>query len=233
MLTTRKAEDRGYADHGWLKTFHTFSFADYHDERFVHYGPLRVINDDTVAGGAGFPRHGHRDMEIITYVLDGAVAHKDSMGTSSVIPAGEVQRMRAGTGVLHSEFNASQTDPLRLLQIWIVPQQRALQPDYAQRHFSDEEKRGKLRLIVSPDGADGSLSIAQDVRLYATILQGADRVSHRFDAGRKGWLQVARGEAVVNGVAVKTGDGVALDGEPQVELSSSSSTEILLFDLPA
>jgi redox-sensitive bicupin YhaK (pirin superfamily) len=230
MLTIRRAEERGHADHGWLDTHHTFSFADYYDRNHMGFGPLRVINDDTVAGGGGFPPHGHRDMEIISYVLSGALQHKDSMGNGSVIKPGDVQRMSAGTGVTHSEFNASKSEPVHFLQIWIVPTQRGLPSGYEQKFFSDEEKRRKLRLVASPDGADGSVRIQQDARVYAALLDGAE-LTHAFAPGRNGWVHVARGEAAINGQALRAGDGVAVDDERTVRLSGTG--EILLFDLPA
>lgn len=233
MITLRKASERGHADHGWLDSKHTFSFSDYYDPAHMGFGPLRVINDDTVAGGAGFPRHGHRDMEIVTYVLDGALRHEDSMGTGAVIEKGDVQRMSAGTGVLHSEFNASQTEPTHFLQIWIVPRKAGLPSGYEQRRYTDEEKRGKLRLVVSPDGADGSLRIEQDARLYATLLAPEHRVRHVFSAGRRGWVHVARGTATINGLRLEAGDGAAIDSEAALELSSPDAGEVLLFDLPA
>lgn len=231
MLTVRKAEERGHADHGWLDTHHTFSFADYYDPRHMGFGALRVINDDTVAGGGGFPPHGHRDMEIISYVLEGALAHRDSMGNGSVIKPGDVQRMSAGTGVTHSEYNASPDAPVHFLQIWILPERRGLPPSYEQKFFSEEEKRGGLRLIASPDGADGSVRIQQDAKLYATLLEPSRSVEHAFADDRKGWIHVARGEAEVNGIALKAGDGLAIEGEPRISIGSGSSGEVLLFDL--
>ena len=233
MITVRKAGDRGHANHGWLDSHHTFSFADYHDPAHMGFGPLRVINDDTVAGGGGFPRHGHRDMEIVTYVLDGALAHEDSMGTRAKIKRGEVQRMSAGTGVMHSEFNASKAEPVHFLQIWIIPRRGGLPNGYEQKHFSDDEKRGKLRVVISPDGADGSLRIEQDARMYATVLDPVSKVRHAFGPGRRAWLHVARGSATVNGTELVAGDGAAIEGETAIELASSASGEVLLFDLPA
>jgi redox-sensitive bicupin YhaK (pirin superfamily) len=229
MLTIRKAEDRGHADHGWLDTHHTFSFGDYYDPDHMGFGPLRVINDDTVAGGGGFPPHGHRDMEIISYVLEGALAHKDSLGTGSVIKPGDVQRMSAGPGVTHSEFNASKDQPVHFLQIWILPRSAGLPAGYEQKFFADDDKRGRLRLVASPDGADGSVRIQQDARMYATIVGPGASVAHEL-GGRKGWLHVARGSAEVNGQSLSAGDGVAIDGEPRVTISSTSSGEVLLFE---
>ena len=199
MLKLRRAEDRGHANHGWLDTHYTFSFADYYDPRSMGFGALRVINDDTVGPGGGFPPHSHRDMEIITYVLEGAVQHKDSMGNGSIIKPGEVQRMSAGTGVTHSEYNASKTEPVHLLQIWILPSRSGLPSGYEQKYFSDAEKRGRLRLVASPDGADGSVRIQQNARMFASLLEGGQSVSHEFEKGRLGWLHVARGSAEMNG----------------------------------
>ncbi|HEX4461156.1 MAG TPA: pirin family protein [Polyangia bacterium] len=233
MLTIRKANDRGHADHGWLDSHHTFSFADYHDPRHMGFGPLRVINDDTVAGGGGFPPHGHRDMEIISYVIEGALSHKDNMGNGSVIKPGDVQRMSAGPGVTHAEYNASKTDPVHFLQIWIMPSKGGLPSGYEQKFFSDDDKRGKLRLVGSPDGADGSVRIQQDARLYATVLADGASVRHAFAAGRKGWLHVVKGAAEVNGQRLAAGDGVAIEREEAVTLTSQEGGELLLFDLPA
>ena len=233
MLTLRRAEDRGHADHGWLKSHHTLSFADYHDPRHMGFGPLRVINDDTIAAGGGFPPHGHRDMEIITYVVDGALEHRDNMGNGSVIRPGEVQRMSAGPGVVHSEFNASKEEPLRLLQIWILPERQGLPSGYEQKLFADEEKRGRLRLVVSPDGAEGSLRVQQDARLYASLLERRQTVSHTIARGRKGWLQVVRGAVEVNGNPLSIGDGLAIDGEEALTVGTSDAGELLLFDMIA
>jgi redox-sensitive bicupin YhaK (pirin superfamily) len=233
MLTIRKAEDRGHAHHGWLNSHHTFSFSDYYDRRFMGFGPLRVINDDTVAPAAGFPPHGHRDMEIISYVIEGALQHQDNMGNGSVIRPGDVQRMSAGPGVTHAEYNASKTSPVHFLQIWLVPEKTGLPAGYEQKFFSDEEKRGQLRLIASRDGADGSVRIQQDARLFATLLEGGQSVSHRFAAGRQGWLHVVRGAAEVNGRAIAAGDGVAIEGEEQISLRAADRGELLLFDLAA
>jgi len=232
MLTIRRSEERGHADHGWLDTHHTFSFADYYDPRHMGFGPLRVLNDDTVAGGGGFPPHGHRDMEIISYVLEGALQHKDSMGTGSVIRPGDVQRMSAGPGVTHSEFNASPTDPVHFLQIWILPRRSGLPSGYEQKNFPDAEKQGRLRLVASPDGVEGSVRIQQDTRMYATLVQAGQSVSHDL-GGRKGWLHVARGTAEVNGHSLKAGDGAAIQGEGQLTIGSRDSGEVLLFDLGA
>src|SRR5579871_2982768 len=212
MLTLRRAEDRGHADHGWLDTHHTFSFADYHDPAQMGHGPLRVLNDDTVAPGGGFPTHGHQDMEIISYVIEGALEHKDSMGNGSVIRPGDVQRMSAGPGVRHSEFNASKTEPVHFLQIWIVPARNGLPSGYEQKFFKDEEKRGKWRLVASPDGAEGSVRLQQDARIYAALVSPGPALVHTVSAGRKGWLHLVRGTAQVNGQALRAGDGLAIDG---------------------
>jgi redox-sensitive bicupin YhaK (pirin superfamily) len=231
MITLRRARDRGHADHGWLDTWHTFSFADYYDTEQMGFQALRVINDDVVAPGRGFGTHPHRDMEIVTYVLDGALAHKDSLGNSSTIVPGEVQRMSAGTGVLHSEFNHSKTDPVHLLQIWILPDRTGLTPSYEQTFFPEEDKRGRLRLVASPDGADGSVTIHQDARLYATLLAPGEEVSHPLARGRHAWVHVARGKASLNGQPLEAGDGAAISGEEGVTLRGDGHAEVLLFDL--
>jgi len=234
MFAVRKAGERGHANHGWLNSHHTFSFADYYDPQFMGFGPLRVINDDTVVGGEGFPPHSHRDMEIISYVLEGALQHKDSMGNGSVIKPGDVQRMSAGTGVTHSEFNGSSTDPVHFLQIWLLPSRPGLPSGYEQKFFGDDQKRGRLRLVASPDGADGSVRIQQDARLYATLLDGGQSVRHAFGAGRKGWAHVARGAAQVGPHRLSAGDGVAIDGEAELVIAGTDGGgEVLLFDLPA
>jgi redox-sensitive bicupin YhaK (pirin superfamily) len=231
MMTIRKAAERGHADHGWLNSHHTFSFADYYDQKHMGFGPLRVINDDTVAGGGGFPPHGHRDMEIISYVIEGALQHKDNMGNGSVIKPGDVQRMSAGPGVVHSEFNASQKEPVHFLQIWILPKGPGTPSGYEQKFFGAEEKRGKLRLVASPDGAEGSVRVQQDARLYATLLEGGQSVAHTIPRGRKGWLHVVTGTAELNGQKLQAGDGVAIDGEEQLALRSADRGEVLLFDM--
>jgi quercetin 2,3-dioxygenase len=231
MLTLRKAADRGHANHGWLDTHHTFSFADYRDPRFMGFGPLRVINDDTVAPGGGFPPHGHRDMEIISYVLEGALQHEDSLGNGSVIRPGDVQRMSAGTGVTHSEFNASQEAPVHFLQIWLLPRREGLPSGYEQKYFGDDEKRGRLRLVASPDGADGSVRIQQDARVYASLLRAGATLTHAFARGRQGWLHLARGTAEINGQRLAAGDGLAIEGEETLAIGSPAEGEILLFDM--
>ena len=230
MISVRKASDRGHAEHGWLESFHTFSFADYHDPHQMGFGSLRVINEDRVKAGAGFPTHGHRDMEIISYVLEGAIAHKDSMGTGAVLRPGEVQRMSAGTGVTHSEFNASKTDGLHFLQIWIQPDARGIAPTYEQKMFGDDRK-GKLRVVVSPDGRDGSLTIRQDATMYAALLAKGERVEHVLAPGRRAWFQVARGEATLNDTKLAAGDGAAITNEAKLALTATSDSELILFDL--
>ena len=231
MLTLRKAQDCGHANHGWLDTGHTFSFAQYHDPAHMGFGDLRVINDDRVQPGQGFGTHGHRDMEIVTYVLDGALEHKDSMGNGSVIRPGDVQRMSAGRGVRHSEFNASQTEPVHLLQIWIEPNVTGIDPGYEEKHFTGDEKRGQLRLIASPDGAAGSVTIHQNARVYAALLDGADAVTHTLAAGRNAYVHVARGEVTVNGHPLAGGDGARISDEGGIEFTYARNAEILLFDL--
>jgi redox-sensitive bicupin YhaK (pirin superfamily) len=231
MLNIRRSNERGYADHGWLKSFHTFSFADYYDPEHVQFGALRVINEDRVAAGAGFGTHGHRDMEIISYVLDGELAHKDSMGTGETIRPGDVQRMSAGRGVMHSEFNPSPEKPAHFLQIWIVPDQRGVAPSYEQKHFAPEEKRGRLRLIASPDGADGSVRIHQDAKVYAGLFDGDEHVDVAVGADRQVYLQVARGSVTANGTALHAGDALALTDTATLSLSKGEDAEVLVFDL--
>ena len=232
MIQVRRADDRGYADHGWLRSYHSFSFADYFDPEHVEFGPLRVINEDRVVPGAGFSTHGHRDMEIISYVLEGALAHKDSTGTSSVIRPGDVQRMSAGRGVLHSEFNGSQSEPVHFLQIWIQPDVRGIDPGYEQKHFTDADKRGRLRLVASPDGADGSVRIHQDARVYAGRFDGAERAELALSAGRRAYVHVARGQVRVNGELLSTGDALKLTDVANVAITDGSGAEVLVFDLP-
>jgi redox-sensitive bicupin YhaK (pirin superfamily) len=238
MIQIRRANQRGHANHGWLDTHHTFSFSDYYDPGFMGFRSLRVINEDVIKGGYGFPTHPHRDMEIITYVLKGSLEHKDSMGTGSVIRSGEVQKMSAGTGIRHSEFNHSKTDPVHLYQIWILPQREGIKPMYGQKMIGGEEKQGKLRLVASPGGSNGngvsagSLKLYQDVELYLTQLDPGQRVEHPLSAGRYAWVQAARGSLTVNGQELKQGDGAALVGEPSVQLAGlSRGSEALLFDL--
>lgn len=232
MITVRRAEDRGHFDHGWLDTAHTFSFGEYYDPEHMAFRALRVINEDVVAPGRGFGAHPHRDMEIITYVLSGALAHKDSTGGEGTIRPGEVQRMTAGSGIFHSEFNASRTDPVHLLQIWIFPDRKGHEPGYEQKAFPFESRRGRLALLASPDGAEGSLRINQDARLSSALLDRGGVVRHGLADGRHAWVQVARGSGAVNGIEVKAGDGVAISGEPAVELTAAEdNTDFLVFDL--
>ncbi len=234
MVTLRKAADRGHVNLGWLDSRHTFSFGDYHDPAHMGFGPVRVINDDRIAGGGGFPTHPHSDMEIVTYVLSGALEHKDSLGTGSVIRPGDVQRMSAGTGIRHSEANASKDEPVHLLQIWIKPESRGLAPAYEQTTITADDKRGRLRLIGSQDGREGSVTIHQDVALYASILGDGDAVSHTLAPNRTAWLQVATGAAVVNGETVETGDGIAITGAGAITIEGrAADTEFLLFDMAA
>jgi len=233
MIQIRRADDRGYADHGWLRSYHSFSFADYFDAEHVEFGPLRVINEDRVVPGAGFSTHGHRDMEIISYVLDGALAHKDSTGTSSVIRPGDVQRMSAGRGVQHSEFNGSQSEPVHFLQIWIQPNVRGVEPSYEQKHYNDAEKRGRLRLVASPDGADDSVRIHQDARVYAGRFDGAERADLELSPGRRAYVHVARGRVSVNGEALAAGDAIKLTEVDAVRVANGDGAEVLVFDLPA
>ncbi len=231
MIIIRKAHERGHADHGWLDTWHTFSFADYHDPEQMGYSSLRVINDDRVAPGVGFPTHPHRDMEIVTYVLSGALEHRDSMGNGTVIRPGEVQRMSAGTGISHSEFNASPSEAVHLLQIWIMPEKRGITPSYEQKFFDAAEKLGKLRLVASPDGSEGSVTLHQDARLYAGLIDPDHPAEHDLPPGRRTYLHVAHGAASLNGLEMSAGDGARIEGETGLHLKSGSSAEILLFDL--
>ncbi|MDA9982840.1 pirin family protein [Gammaproteobacteria bacterium] len=232
MFSIRRADDRGLANLGWLNSRHTFSFGHYHDPQFMGFGPLRVINEDRVRPGQGFGTHGHQDMEIISYVLDGALEHKDSMGNGSVIRPGDVQRMSAGTGVQHSEYNASSSEEVHFLQIWVLPERNGLQPGYEERYFSTEEKRGRLRLIGSRDSRDGSVTIHQDVSLYAAVLGAGESVSYDITHGRKGWVQVTRGAVTLNDQPLSNGDGVAVTGPADLMLSGSlQDAEVLLFDM--
>ena len=232
MLTVRKSEDRGVANFGWLDSKHTFSFGHYQDPAHMGVGPLRVINEDRVSAGRGFDAHGHRDMEIISYVLDGALEHKDSMGNGSVLRYGDVQRMSAGQGVVHSEFNHSRTDPVHFLQIWIQPNEVGRPGGYEEKHFDVASKTGRLRLVASPDGREGSVSLRQDASIYAAILDGSDAASFPLRKGRIGYVHVARGALTVNGVALEAGDAVRIDEEAQVSLDGAVDAEVLLFDLP-
>ena len=231
MITIRKAEERGHFDFGWLNTYHTFSFGDYYDPRNMGFRTLRVINEDVVQEGRGFPRHGHRDMEIFTYILDGALEHRDSMGNGSIIRPGDVQRMSAGTGVTHSESNPSSDEPVHLLQIWILPEKEGITPDYEEKKFPEDEKRNKLRLIISPGGDDGSVQINQDARVYASVMDAGQEVVHQLDRGRHAWLQVAGGAVRLNELELKQGDGAAVSEETEVRIKAQEPAEILLFDL--
>ena len=231
MMTIRKAAARGGANHGWLNTKHTFSFADYYDPNHMGFRSLRVINDDRVTPGMGFGTHPHRDMEIISFVLEGGLAHKDSMGTGSVISPGDVQRMSAGTGVYHSEFNASKVEPVHFLQIWIMPDEQGVTPGYEQKTFANSEKQGRLRLVASPDGSDGSVRIHSSTRLFAGLFSKGERSELQLANGRHAWVHVARGEVQLNGQTLSEGDGAALSNEALVKLEGVSSGEVLVFDL--
>jgi quercetin 2,3-dioxygenase len=231
MITIRRSNERGHFDHGWLNTYHTFSFDQYYDRRYIGFRNLRVINEDFVAAGRGFPKHGHRDMEIITYILEGALKHEDSMGNGSVIRPGDVQRMTAGTGVRHSEQNASGSERVHLLQIWILPHTVGLEPGYEQKAFSEDERRGQLRLIASEDGREGTVQVHQDVSLFASILPAGEEVERQMDQQRYVWLQIARGTVDVNGERANQGDGVVAIGESNLRIRAAEDAEVLLFDL--
>lgn len=233
MLTIRKSQERGYADHGWLKSFHSFSFAGYHDPAHMGFGNLRVINEDRVAAGAGFGTHGHKDMEIISYVLSGELAHKDSMGNIESIPPGDVQRMSAGRGVMHSEFNHKKDETTHFLQIWLLPNERGITPGYEQKQFDAADKRGRLRLVASPDGSEGSVTVHADARLYAGLLDGEERAALTLDPARKSYVHLVRGELEVNGRKLVTGDAAMLEGEAQLALAGGKDAEVLVFDLAA
>ena len=233
MLTIRKSKERGYADHGWLKSFHSFSFAGYYDPQHMGWGNLRVINEDWIAAGKGFGTHGHRDMEIITYVLSGSLAHKDSMGNIKAIPPGDVQRMSAGTGVQHSEFNHAPSETTHLLQIWIEPNVTGIEPSYEQKTFNESEKRGVLRLVASSDGAQGSVTIHADARLYAGLLDGDPTAQLTLDPNRKCYVHLVRGELDVNGQKLNAGDAALMEGERRLALSGGKDAEVLVFDLAA
>jgi redox-sensitive bicupin YhaK (pirin superfamily) len=231
MITIRKSEERGHINLGWLDTYHTFSFDQYYDPAYMHFRSLRVINEDRVAPAKGFPTHSHRDMEIITYILSGALEHRDSMGNGSVIRPGDVQRMSAGTGVAHSEFNPSESEAVHLLQIWIMPRARNLPSSYEQKNFSDDERRGQIRLVASEDGRDGSVTIQQDAGVYAAIIPSGLTIEHELAEKRHAWIQVARGTLRVNGHDVNQGDGVRVSDEGLLQLTSADEAEVLLFDL--
>ncbi|HEX7421358.1 MAG TPA: pirin family protein [Thermoanaerobaculia bacterium] len=230
MIHIRKSDERGHFDHGWLNTYHTFSFADYYDSEFMGFRSLRVINEDRVAADRGFGTHGHRDMEIVSYVLEGALAHQDNIGQGGVIKPGDVQRMSAGTGVLHSEMNGSKEEPVHFLQIWILPERNGIKPSYEDKHFDEDSRRGVLRLIVARGSQDGAVHINQDVCIYSAVLDDGASVTHEFDANRHGWVQVARGEIVLNGQKLVAGDGAAISDEPSITISGKGA-EVLLFDL--
>jgi redox-sensitive bicupin YhaK (pirin superfamily) len=232
MIEVRRAAERGHAEHGWLDSWHSFSFADYHDPAHMGFGPLRVINEDRIQPGTGFGTHGHRDMEIISYVLAGALGHKDSMGNGSSIVPGDVQRMSAGHGVQHSEMNLDRAGVTHFLQIWIEPSVRGIAPGYEQKHFDAASKRGRLRLVASPDGAEGSVTIHQDARLYAGLFDGAERGSHSLASGRRAYLHLVRGKLTVNGTPLGAGDAIKLNGVAEVMLEKGEGAEALLFDLP-
>jgi redox-sensitive bicupin YhaK (pirin superfamily) len=232
MNEIRRSNERGYADHGWLKSFHTFSFADYFDPEHVQVGPLRVINEDRVQAGSGFGTHAHRDMEIISYVLDGELAHKDSMGNGSTISPGDVQRMSAGSGVRHSEFNPSSSNPVHFLQIWIQPNAQGIEPSYEEKRFSVQEKRGRLRIIASPDQADGSVLIHQDARVFAGLFDGRESAKLSVNAGRTLYVHVARGTVTANGTVLNNGDALKLTDTEELVLQQGQEAEVLVFDLP-
>ena len=232
MISLRPAHERGHANHGWLDSWHSFSFAEYQDPAHVHWGPLRVINEDRVAAGQGFGTHSHRDMEIISYVLEGSLGHKDSMGNAENIVPGEVQRLSAGTGITHSEFNYSTTGTTHFLQIWIIPKFSGVKPAYAQKHFSAEEKRGQLRLVVSPDGTEGSVSINQDARMYAGLFDGDESAELVLAPGRLGYAHLVRGDLLVNGIPLRAGDALRFKDEARVTVAAGKQAEVLVFDLP-
>jgi hypothetical protein len=232
MIDLRKSEERGHANHGWLDSWHSFSFSDYYDPQHMGFGPLRVINEDRVAPGAGFGAHGHRNMEIISYVLDGELAHKDSMGNGSVIRPGDVQRMSAGRGVMHAEFNHAQDRQTHFLQIWIEPNTYGIQPGYEERHFDPAEKRGRLRLVASNDGRDGSVMLHQDANVYAGLFDAAERTRLPLQAGRRAYVHVARGAISINGRPLQVGDALKIEDEPHIELCDGRDAEVLVFDLP-
>jgi redox-sensitive bicupin YhaK (pirin superfamily) len=232
-MQIRRSQERGFADHGWLKSYHTFSFADYYDPQHVQFGPLRVINEDRVQAGAGFGTHGHRDMEIISYVLSGELAHKDSLGNGSTIKPGDVQRMSAGTGVRHSEFNPSSSDPVHFLQIWIQPNAANLPPSYEEKNFEERAKRGRLRLIASPEGSEGSVRLHQDARIYAGLFSGGESAEFALAPGRSVYVHVARGSLSVNGTALRAGDAISGSDAASLRLDQGADAEVLVFDLPA
>ena len=233
MLKVRAANERGHFQNEWLNSYHSFSFGEYYDPAHMGVSTLRVINEDSVTPGAGFPTHGHRDMEIVSYVLEGELSHKDSMGNGSVIRPGDVQRMSAGTGVSHSEYNPSNSSGTRFLQIWLLPTERGIAPGYAQKNFTEAERSGRLKLLVSPDGREDSISANSDALMYGSILSVEEQASYTLPAGRQGYVQIARGQALVNSAAVEAGDGITIRSEAEINLTTDSTAEILLFDLPA
>ncbi len=232
MIVIRRAEHRGHANHGWLDTYHTFSFSSYYDPQHMGFRSLRVMNEDFVAPGKGFGTHPHRDMEIVTYVLEGALEHRDSMGNGEVLRPGEFQRMSAGTGITHSEFNPSPSEPVHLYQIWLLPEQRGIEPSYEQKRFDDNERHNRLRLVASPDAATGSLLIHQDARIYLSSLDSGKELAHKLESDRHAWLQVLRGQVSVNGQPLNTSDGAAVSSERLLEIRSDGDAEVMLFDLP-
>lgn len=231
MIQVRKSQDRGHFDHGWLKTYHTFSFSEYHDPRHTHFRHLRVINEDFVAPADGFDTHPHQDMEILTYILEGSLEHKDSMGNGGIIKPGDIQRMSAGTGVLHSEFNPSKNEAVHLLQIWIFPEKKGVAPGYEQKNFSVDSRKNTLKLVASRDGGDGAVTINQDAKLYASILDPGKQVQFENRADRGAWIQVARGELDVNGTTLNAGDGASVSGAEKISIQARKPAEFLLFDL--
>jgi quercetin 2,3-dioxygenase len=231
MITIRRSDERGHAEHGWLDSRHTFSFADYHDPKHMGFRALRVINEDRVQPGSGFGTHPHRDMEILSYVLEGGLAHKDSMGTGSTIRPGDVQRMSAGTGVTHSEANASATEPVHFLQIWLLPEKKGIAPGYEQKHFSADSRKGRLQLVASPDGRQGSLTVNQDVAVYSGLLGANEQADVELAKGRHAWVQVARGSVKLNGETLRPGDGAAVSAETALHLEGVTDAEVLVFDL--
>ncbi|TAL00337.1 MAG: pirin family protein [Rhodospirillaceae bacterium] len=233
MITVRKSEDRGHFEIDWLDSRHSFSFGEYYDPRHLGFSMLRVINEDKIAPGGGFPTHPHQDMEIVTYVLEGELEHRDSLGTGSIIRPGEVQRMSAGTGIRHSEYNPSSEHAVRLLQIWLIPDKKGVAPSYEQKSFSANERQGRLRLVASSDGRDGSVSLHQDAKLYTTLLAAGERVTLPLDANRAAWVQVAKGTLSLNGATLSAGDGAAVTKEALLELAANDNVEVLVFDLPA
>lgn len=232
MIKTRRSDERGHANHGWLDSYHTFSFGNYYDPEFMGFGHLRVINQDRVEPGRGFGTHGHRDMEIVSYVLSGVLEHKDSMGHGSQMRPGEVQIMSAGTGVTHSEFNASNSEPLQFLQMWIQPSSRGTEPRYEQRAFEATERRGRLRLVVAPDGAEGAVRIGQDARMFAGLLDDRERIEHEIGDGRAAWIHLARGRVILNGEQLEAGDGAAIRDETKIVLEGIEDAEVVLWDVP-